>query len=299
MALKGDDLVLEAVGLSKRYDNGTEALQETNLSLRRGELCALVGPNGAGKSTLINMLAGAIQPTSGTVAIKDGMRVGWSNQRTTIDWYLNVRQNVYIGPRLYGFSRRESSRITEEILKVLALDSLVETEPDQLSGGQQQRVQVARSIATGASVLLLDEPTVGLDVEAAENVLGHLRQLVKEGSTVLISSHDLGLLESFCDRIVVVVAGEKVADQGMREFLSTHGTAERVTIRFVGTISESTMASLRATFVKVELDEDLTIVSPERMSLADISHALGSDVDVTDIDRDHRSLRDVYRRLYT
>lgn len=290
--------ILEAVGVAKAYERGALALKPTSLELYSGEICALVGPNGAGKSTLINILAGAITPTSGSVRLCPEAAVGWSNQRPTIDWYLNVRDNVRMGPRLYGFSRQQADHYTEEVLAVLGLAELAKSSPDQLSGGQQQRVQVARTIATQASVLLLDEPTVGLDVTSSDLVLGHLRARAAQGASILISSHDLGLLERYCDRIVILLGGEKAVDQEMKSFIRDHHTVERVVVKFDGILTQDLLQSLRDRFLDVKYEEDLTLVSTNRITLAELSQIL-SEVEITDIDRQHNSLTEIYRNLYS
>lgn len=294
----GHTTAITVDGLSKSYSNGVTALHDCSFSLPYGSLVALLGPNGAGKSTLINLLAGAIQPSSGSIALPgSAQNVAWSNQRPTIDWYLSVRQNIRMGPRLYGRSRSESNRTTDATIDYLGLTEHADSFPDMLSGGQQQRVQVARTLATGANVLLLDEPTVGLDVESSESALRYIKSRVGDGSLVVISSHDLGLLEKYCDHVLLLVKGELVAHQPMRDFVDSNTTVEITRIHYDGQLSGATIDRIRKEVIEYEEGNPLTIATRERISLAAMARLLGEDVELTDIERENNSLREVYMSL--
>src|SRR5690606_25612314 len=124
------------------------------------------------------------------------------SQRTTIDWYLNARRNVEIGGRMYGLTKRETRKRADELLQRLHLADLATNDVSMLSGGQQQRIQVARTLMSDPDIMLLDEPTAALDVESSEDVLGYIREQTQSGALALVSSHDLGLLEQYCDEVL-------------------------------------------------------------------------------------------------
>ena len=198
--LHHDSVVLSTRSLGKQYATGHWGLRDASLDLQSGRMVAVLGPNGAGKSTLIHMLADAIQPTEGDVTLSDPtLQIGWSSQRTTIDWYLNTQQNVEIGGRLSGLSRQKSRDRATALLERFQLAELAKNDVSMLSGGQQQRIQVARTLMSNPDIMLLDEPTAALDVESSDDVLDYIREQTRSGALALVSSHDLGLLEQYCD----------------------------------------------------------------------------------------------------
>lgn len=262
-------------------------------------MVAVLGPNGAGKSTLIHMLAGAITPTEGAVVRNDSLRIGWSSQRTTIDWYLNVRQNVEIGGRMYGLSRRESRLRAISLIERFQLTNLASNDVSMLSGGQQQRIQVARTLMSDPDILLLDEPTASLDVESSEAVLGFLSERAKSGSLVLVSSHDLGLLERYCDDVLFVLDGQIVAHQSMSAFLQRFNPSESITLTLESDIT-TTMLDALADYSPVPAPENprvVTVSLPDGLLLGDVVLALNGVARVVDLSRTPASLRNVYLQM--
>lgn len=284
--------------LGKRYTQGTWGLRHASAELQQGKLIAVLGPNGAGKSTLIHMLARAVQPTEGRIALfHPGARVGWASQRTTIDWYLNAIENVMIGARLHGVSRRESRKRALELLETLHLADHATADVSMLSGGQQQRLQVARTLISDPDILLLDEPTASLDIEAADAVLGHLKHRAQCGALVLISSHDLGLLEQACDEVMFIHAGTLVAHQPLQSFLRTFSPAQAITVRIEGDLPPSGI-DLLAPYDPRLLDPNrITLTLPEGMQLGEVITTLEQYVRVVDASRESASLRSVYRQV--
>jgi len=187
--------------------------------------------------------------------------------------------------------------MTDATIDYLGLTEHADSFPDMLSGGQQQRVQVARTLATGANVLLLDEPTVGLDVESSESALRYIKSRVGNGSLVVISSHDLGLLERYCDHVLLLVKGELAADQPMSTFVESNTTVEITKIHYNGQLSRAAIDRISRAVVECEEGNPLTIATRERISLAAIARLLGDAVELTDIQRENNSLREVYMSL--
>lgn len=262
------------------------ALQDLTLDLPFGSLVALLGANGAGKSTFIHLLCGAIEPTTGFVGILPaGTAIGWCSQKSSIDWFINVFQNVRMGARLAGCSRTESRVLTKRALCIVGLTHRANDNPDELSGGQQQRVQIARALVADPDILLLDEPTVGLDVEAAERLLGELRARADAGALVIVSSHDLGLLETYCDRVLLLAEGKLVARFGGEEILE---------IAVSGEPGATTVARLEAEDIRVIETSPLRLGIPRGMTLGTVFGLLEDDVVILDIRRQTPNLRDAY-----
>lgn len=286
--------------LGKQYANGHWGLQHATATFVGGRMTAVLGPNGAGKSTLIHMLAGAIQPTTGTIALSDtSLRVGWSSQRTTIDWYLNVIQNVALGGRLYGLSRKASAHRARELLEQFHLGDKFSADVSMLSGGQQQRIQVARTLMSDPDIMLLDEPTAALDVESSEAVLELIRQRVRDGAIALVSSHDLGLLERYCDDVLLILEGRIVAHQPMKQFLTRFAARDSLTLTFGEPVSPDVLSALSPFHVTPASDDErrLTLALAENVGLADVIYAIGERAEVIEATRETASLREVYLRM--
>ena len=216
---------LSARSVIKQYpvDNGTvNAVDDVSLSLGAGEFVALVGPSGSGKTTMLAMLAGLLQPTSGSIAI-DGQelssmkeverarfrrsKIGFTFQANNLVPYLTVSENVELMLRLNKRFTPANRRRAEELLGLLGLGERLKSLPRQLSGGQQQRVAIARSLINQPAVVLADEPTASLDTERAFQVVETLANLVHEqGSAGVMVTHDLRMVE-YADRVIQMLDG--------------------------------------------------------------------------------------------
>lgn len=263
-------------------------------------MVAVLGPNGAGKSTLIHMLAGAIQPTEGDVKLTDrSARIGWSSQRTTIDWYLNTLQNVEIGGRLYGLSRRESRVRARALLERFRLADLARNDVSMLSGGQQQRIQVARTLMSNPNIMLLDEPTASLDVDSSEDVLGYIREQTRSGALALVSSHDLGLLERYCDEVLFIPDGAVIAHGPMSDFLKRFAATDDLILTLDGEVTPAVFEAL-APYSPIPDDEaarTVTVSLTGKATLSDVVSALDGITSVLDASRTPASLRNVYLQM--
>jgi manganese/iron transport system ATP-binding protein len=186
-----------AKGLTVTYRNGFTALRDASFSVPQGSVTALVGVNGAGKSTLFKALMGFVPASRGTVQVL-GMSVPQA-----------LRQNLIASVRYghMGFLRRtrpEDRRAVDEALARVNMTEFRKRQIGELSGGQKKRVFLARAMAQGASVILLDEPFTGVDVKTEAAIIDLLRQMRAEGRVMLVSTHDLGSVPEFCDRVVLV-----------------------------------------------------------------------------------------------
>lgn len=218
------EYALEISGLVKTYPGGKStapkmALKGVDLKVRRGSMFGLLGPNGAGKSTLINILAGLCRKTSGTVKIWDRdidqrprdarAALGVVPQEIAADVFFTPRESLEVQAGLYGVPPGE--RRTDELLAALGLADKAGAYVRQLSGGMKRRLMIAKAMVHNPPVLILDEPTAGVDVELRRQLWAYVRRLNAEGVTILLTTHYLEEAQELCDTIAIVNRGEVVA----------------------------------------------------------------------------------------
>lgn len=252
--------------ISKVYSGPKAALSNINAQINPGTLLGLVGPNGAGKSTLINIIAGVLRPTKGEVqlAIKDLASLAWVSQSTTLDWYLDVLHNVRLGARLGGVSLSKSYQIADQAMELMQISDLKYANVETISGGQQQRVQIARTLAQQADLLLLDEPTIGLDYYGSIQLMQHLKKLVLQGKTIIISSHNLVLLEEYVDHVWFLKDGVLEVNQPLQQFLleENYQDTTELTILYQGTLEEQTLEEIQNSGVHILQQSPLKVALP-------------------------------------
>jgi lipooligosaccharide transport system ATP-binding protein len=233
--------MIEARGLVKRYGE-LVAVRGIDVVVAVGEAFGFLGPNGAGKSSTMRMI-GAVSPiTEGTLTIL-GMdpttqgpqirgRLGVCPQEDTLDNDLNVRENLTVYGRYFGLSRRECGERADELLAFVQLSEKARSKVDDLSGGMKRRLTIARSLINEPDVLLLDEPTTGLDPQARHLLWDKLFRLKQQGVTLVLTTHYMDEAEQLCDRLVVMDGGVIVAEGSPRELINTHSSREVTELRF-------------------------------------------------------------------
>jgi lipooligosaccharide transport system ATP-binding protein len=241
-----DDAMIEASGLTKSFTSRSgatvEAVRGIDVAVRRGEAFGFLGPNGAGKSSTMRMVA-AVSPVSGGTLRILGMdpavdgpriraRIGVCPQEDTLDTELNVRDNLYIYGRYFGLPRAEVRRRVDELLEFVQLTDKASAKVDDLSGGMKRRLTIARSLVNRPEVLLLDEPTTGLDPQARHVVWDRLFRLKQQGVTLVLTTHYMDEAEQLCDRLVVMDKGLIVAEGSPLELIRTYSTREVAELRF-------------------------------------------------------------------
>src|SRR5881275_2173048 len=211
--------ILSIRKLRKTYGTGVDALKSVDLDINRGEIFALLGPNGAGKTTLINIVCGIVTPSSGQVLV-DGKnwqqeyrharsRIGLVPQELTTEAFEPVWNTVTFSRGLYGKPR--SDAFTEELLKRLSLWDKRKTIMMHLSGGMKRRVMIAKALSHEPSILFLDEPTAGVDVELRRDMWDLVRKLRAGGTTIILTTHYIEEAEEMADRVGVISRGELIA----------------------------------------------------------------------------------------
>jgi len=215
------NVVLAARAVEKTYPNGTQALEEVSLDIRRGEFVSLLGPSGCGKSTLLKMFAGLEQPSSGTIRLSEQSSVARERsiamvfQEATLMPWTSVAENVRLPLELAGMPRRESQARIDEALELVGLAQFAKCYPRELSGGMQMRASIARALVVRPSVLLMDEPFGALDEFTRNRLDGDLHDLWEQrGFTVVFVTHSIYEAVFLSSRVVVMAArpGRVIAD---------------------------------------------------------------------------------------
>jgi ABC-2 type transport system ATP-binding protein len=202
--------------LSKIYDNGFEALKKINLNIKKGEIFAMLGPNGAGKTTLISIICGIVRPSCGKVTVDEfdiiddyretRSRIGLVPQELTLEQFETVFNNVSYSRGLYG--KKPDPKHIEKVLKDLSLWDKKDLRLRQLSGGMKRRVLIAKALSHEPTILFLDEPTAGVDVELRQDMWKVVESLRKTGVTIILTTHYIEEAEAIADRVGVILQNE-------------------------------------------------------------------------------------------
>ena len=231
--------------LSKAYDNGFEALKKVNLEIKKGEIIALLGPNGAGKTTLISIICGIVTPSSGKVTVENfdiiedyretRSRIGLVPQELTLELFETVFNNVSYSRGLNG--KKPNPKHIEKILKDLSMWDKKDLRLRQLSGGMKRRVLIAKALSHEPSILFLDEPTAGVDVELRKDMWKVVEDLRKTGVTIILTTHYIEEAEAIADRVAVINQGEIIIIDETKELLKKMGK-KKLSVNLQSEISE-------------------------------------------------------------
>jgi lipooligosaccharide transport system ATP-binding protein len=242
--------LIEARSLHKAYGD-FEAVRGVDVSVHKGEAFGFLGPNGAGKSSTMRMIAAVSPVTSGGLTIlgldpaTDGpeirARIGVCPQEDTLDNELRVKENLVIYGRFFGLSRAEASSRADELLEFVQLAERAKSRVEELSGGMKRRLTIARSLINRPELLLLDEPTTGLDPQARHQLWDRLFRLKQQGVTLVLTTHYMDEAEQLCDRLVVMDDGVIVAEGSPADLIAEFSTKEVAELRF-GTSDNTTIA---------------------------------------------------------
>lgn len=307
------DLPINAVvveGLRKVYAGrgaqpANEALKGIDLTIPRGSIFGLLGPNGAGKSTLINILAGLVNPTAGKARIWDydvvtaprmaRSSIGIVPQEQTFDPFFTPRALLEMQAGMYGVPKRE--RITDQLLEIVGLLDRANASPRSLSGGMRRRLMMAKALVHRPPVLVLDEPTAGVDIELRQTLWQHVRHLNAEGATVLLTTHYLEEAEELCDHIAIIDRGQVVANDRKANMLgrldSKHVTV--VTATDLPVLPEALIARGWQTLDPRRL---ALCYRPSRTSMTEVLEEIRqSGIAIADITTSEADLEDIFLQL--
>jgi lipooligosaccharide transport system ATP-binding protein len=297
--------LIHARGLTKRFGEFV-AVDGIDFDVARGESFGFLGPNGAGKTSTMRMI-GCVSPISGGTLSVIGMdpavngpeiraQLGVVPQQDTLDMELTVRENLSIYGRYFGLSRAEVSRRADELLEFAQLTERANDQVEPLSGGMKRRLTIARSLINEPTVMLLDEPTTGLDPQARHLLWDRLYRLKQRGVTLVLTTHYMDEAEQLCDRLVVMDKAKIVAEGSPRELIERYSTREVTELRFAPGVSDTLDGALDGIAERVEhLPDRVLLYADDGEAAAVAVHQRGLKPETVLVRRS--SLEDVFLRL--
>nr|WP_039918283.1 ABC transporter ATP-binding protein [Amycolatopsis azurea] len=300
-----ESAMVQAKALVKRFGD-FEAVRGIDVEVRPGEAFGFLGPNGAGKSSTMRMIASVSPRTDGDLRVlgmdpdvegpKIRARLGVVPQQDNLDTELTVRQNLQIYGRYFGLSRAHVRSKAEELMEFAQLTDRANAEVDSLSGGMKRRLTIARSLVNDPELLLLDEPTTGLDPQARHLLWDRLFRLKAGGTTLIITTHYMDEAEQLCDRLVVMDNGRIAAEGSPADLISRYSTREVVELRFPNGEQEAAAKQIEGLAERVEvLPDRVLLYTMTGESTLEQAHARGLRPLSSLVRRS--SLEDVFLRL--
>jgi ABC-2 type transport system ATP-binding protein len=299
------DAAIQIVGLGKVYDGGKRALDDVSFDVPRGQIFGLLGPNGAGKSTIINILAGLVRKTEGTARIWDfdidrnprnsKASIGIVPQEILFDPFFTPAEALELQAGLYGVPKER--RRTMELLRAVHLEDKANAYSRTLSGGMKRRLLVAKAMVHSPPVLVLDEPTAGVDIELRQQLWAYVRELNRQGVTVVLTTHYLEEAEELCDRIAIINHGRLVANEPTRALV---GMAREKLVEV--TVDRDVMTPPASDcFEKIALKGDRVLAitySKDRVNAGDVLSAVQqAGFGIVDVSTREADLEDVFLNL--
>ena len=290
---------------NKNNESSTKALDNLNFEVKQGEVFGLLGPNGAGKTTFLSILAGTVVKTKGKVNVwgfdldKNPRQVrasiGIVPQEINLDAFFSPRKLLELQAGLYGVPKKD--RITDTIIKMVSLEKQANSYSRSLSGGMKRRLLIAKAMVHQPPILVLDEPTAGVDVELRKNLWNNVKELNKEGVTIILTTHYLFEAQEMCDRIAIINKGRLVALDTTQKLL------ERIeTKKIIFKIKKlKNMNTLSLSGVKFSTDTKGTITATYEKSFKKFEEILNllkkNDIQIQDISTEDGDLEDVFVQL--
>jgi ABC-2 type transport system ATP-binding protein len=300
-----ENAAIEIEGLCKTYAGGKAALDNVSLSIPRGLIFGLLGPNGAGKSTLINILAGIVMKTSGRASIwgfdidadsrNARYSIGIVNQEILFDPFFSPLETLENQAGYYGVPK--ARRRSLELLRAVRLEDKAHAYARTLSGGMKRRLMVAKAMVHSPPILVLDEPTAGVDIELRQQLWAYVRQLNAQGVTIVLTTHYLEEAEELCDRIAIINHGRVIADKPTRELvnMAQEKVVELTLDREVAILPKSDC------FEKVEHGGERTLIITYRKNRANAGQVLAAvqaeGLGIVDVSTREPDLEDVFLNL--
>jgi len=299
---------IEINNLSKTYITNkktTEALKDINFNVKQGEIFGLLGPNGAGKSTFINILAGTVIKTNGNIKVWNydldlnprevRSSIGIVPQEINLDPFFTPQKLLEIQAGMYGVPSKD--RITEKILEITMLTTKANAYARSLSGGMKRRLLVAKALVHRPPILILDEPTAGVDVELRKNLLENIKELNEIGITIILTTHYLEEAQFLCDRIAIINSGKLIALDGTEDLLQKIST-KKVSFKVMSytNIGEKLKNGLRINYPTNDIISIIYNKKDHRIEEI-ISEVKEKKVEILDILTEDADLEDVFLKL--
>jgi len=290
---------------AKNSLNSVVALNELNLEVKEGEIFGLLGPNGAGKTTFINILSGTVIKTKGIVNVwgfdidKNPRQVrasiGIVPQEVNLDAFFSPKKLLELQAGLYGVPKK--NRITDEILKMVSLEKQANSYSRSLSGGMKRRLLIAKAMVHQPPILVLDEPTAGVDVELRQNLWENVKNLNKQGVTIILTTHYLFEAQEMCDRIAILNKGDLVAHDTTKNLLNRIKT-KKIIFKVNKSIDLSKKKISGLSFSSNVSNEIIISYERNKHKIEDIINIIKSEgVEIIDISTEDGNLEDVFIQL--
>jgi lipooligosaccharide transport system ATP-binding protein len=300
-----DEPLIQARGLVKRFGDFV-AVDGIDVDVHPGEAFGFLGPNGAGKSSTMRMVGCVSPPTAGTLRIlgldpvRDGSRIrgrlGVCPQQDSLDPELTVTENLTVYARYFGIARSVARARAAELLDFVQLTERANDKVDPLSGGMKRRLTIARALVNEPEIVLLDEPTTGLDPQARHLVWERLFRLKQRGVTLVLTTHYMDEAEQLCDRLVVMDHGKIVAEGSPRQLIDEHSTREVLELRFGEDTLDTVAGKLTGIGERIEvLPDRILVYAADGEAAVDAVHGRGLTPSSVLVRRS--SLEDVFLRL--
>ena len=300
-----DNIAIDIQRLCKVYDtNNLIALNEVNLQIKKNIVFGLLGPNGAGKSTIINILAGLVKKTSGKINIcgvdfdtfpqKIKYLLGTVPQEISLDSFFNIQDALELHAGYFGI--KPDKRKTKEIIEALNLANKASSTPRMLSGGMKRRLMVAKAMVASPAVLILDEPTAGVDVELRQQLWDYIKQLKNNGTTIILTTHYLPEAEKLCDEIAFINKGQIIYNDKKDNLFATLGT-KKVIIECHNP-EVATNYNLNHNYL---LQDNKLIINLHKQDNINqiLQNIIDSGIIIKDIKTEDDDLESIYKKIYT
>jgi len=291
--------------LAKSY-NGTIALRDVNISVPEGQFFGLLGPNGAGKTTTINILTGLVNRDTGKTKVFGcdtiidyrftRSQIGVAAQELSIDWFFPIESLLYLHAGYFGIPKNKARDKIEELLIRLGLDQKRKSRLRQLSGGMKRRFQIAKALVHDPKIIILDEPTAGVDVQLRHELWQYLRDLHKLGKTILLTTHYIEEAEMLCEKVAIIDKGKVIANDSPKNLTRRLGMAG-ITIACVGCKDDlnNILADFQYTFQEGRLH--FSVKDPEAELPKIINILSKNGVQIQRVETEKTSLEDVFLHL--
>ena len=298
-------IAIEIGGLTKSYDN-VKALNGVNIKIKAGEFFGLLGPNGAGKTTTINILTGLVFRDQGFTKVfgKDTVtdfrytrsKIGIAAQEFSVDWFFPIEKLLYFQAGYYGINKKEAAPTIDNLLNRLGLEKKRNSRLRQLSGGMKRRFQIAKALVHNPEIIILDEPTAGVDVELRRDLWQYLRDLHSEGKTILLTTHYIEEAELLCENVAIIDNG-KILKEGPPKILTRELGTAGITI-ILGESSGGIKDLLSEyTFTKDQNRLHFSVKDPDQELPKIIKILSDKNLHIQSIESNRSSLEDVFLNL--
>ena len=299
------ELAIQIKDLKKSYQD-VFALKGVNVDIPKGEFFGLLGPNGAGKTTTINILTGLVFKDSGNCLVfgKDTVndyrftrsKIGIAAQELSVDWFFSIENLLFFQAGYYGINRIDAKQKIDSLLKRLGLDKKKNSKLRQLSGGMKRRFQIAKALVHDPDILILDEPTAGVDVELRHELWDYLRELHNNGKTILLTTHYIEEAELLCDNVSIIDQG-KILKQGSPKSLTEDLGQSGITVQLTQESIDKKLPMLDLDFSIEDSRIHFSVKNPELVIPKIIQELTSKNIAIHSIKTETSSLEDVFLSL--